>query len=88
MNSLAFLVPNGTPGFTAKTMHGKMVWRASNTGELYFTDCKVPQENLLGRRGDGFHQMLATLDGGRLSIAAMGLGGAQGAFELALKYAE
>lgn len=80
------LVPNGTPGFTAETMHGKMVWRASDTGELYFTDCKVPRENLLGRRGDGFHQMLATLDGGRLSIAAMGLGGAQGAFELALKY--
>jgi len=80
------LVPNGTPGFTTKTMHGKMVWRASNTGELYFTDCKVPQENLLGRRGDGFHQMLATLDAGRLGVAAMGLGGAQGAFELALKY--
>jgi len=80
------LVPNGTPGFTTKTMHGKMVWRASNTGELYFTDCKVPQGNLLGRRGDGFHQMLATLDAGRLGVAAMGLGGAQGAFELALKY--
>lgn len=81
------LVPNGTPGFETRTMHGKMVWRASNTGELYFKDCRVPKENLLGRRGDGFHQMLATLDGGRLSIAAMGLGGAQGAFELALKYA-
>ncbi|HSB07412.1 MAG TPA: acyl-CoA dehydrogenase family protein [Thermodesulfobacteriota bacterium] len=80
------LVPNGTPGFEAKAMHGKMVWRASNTGELYFKDCRVPKENLLGRRGDGFHQMLATLDGGRLSIGAMGLGGAQGAFELALKY--
>ncbi len=82
------LVPNGTPGFTTKTMHGKMVWRASDTGELYFTDCRVPKGNLLGRRGDGFHQMLATLDGGRLSIAAMGLGGAQGAFELALKYSK
>jgi len=82
------LVPNSTPGFTTETMHGKMVWRASDTGELHFTDCKVPKENLLGRRGDGFHQMLATLDGGRLSIAAMGLGGAQGAFELALKYAK
>jgi short-chain 2-methylacyl-CoA dehydrogenase len=81
------LVPNGTPGFETRTMHGKMVWRASNTGELYFKDCRVPRENLLGRQGDGFHQMLATLDGGRLSIAAMGLGGAQGAFELALKYA-
>lgn len=82
------LVPNGTPGFEAKAMHGKMVWRASNTGELYFKDCRVPKENLLGRRGDGFHQMLATLDGGRLSIAAMGLGGAQGAYELALKYSK
>ena len=82
------LVPNGTPGFTTKTMHGKMVWRGSNTGELYFTDCRVPKENLLGERGDGLHQMLATLDGGRLSIAAMGLGGAQGAFELALKYSK
>lgn len=80
------LVPNGTPGFVAKTMHGKMVWRASNTGELYFDNCHVREDNLLGGRGDGFHQMLATLDGGRLSIAAMGLGGAQGAFELALKY--
>ena len=81
------LVPNGTPGFTAKTMHKKMVWRASNTGELYFDDCRVPKVNLLGKEGEGFHQMLQTLDGGRLSIAAMGLGGAQGAYELAMKYA-
>lgn len=81
------LVPNGTPGFTAQPMKGKMVWRASNTGELIFEDCRVPKENLLGKRGDGFHQMLATLDGGRLSIGAMGLGGAQGAYEAALKYA-
>jgi alkylation response protein AidB-like acyl-CoA dehydrogenase len=80
------LVPNGTPGFEAKPMHGKMVWRASNTGELSFTDCHVPKENLLGKRGEGFHQMLETLDGGRLSIGAMGLGGAQGAFECAMKY--
>jgi alkylation response protein AidB-like acyl-CoA dehydrogenase len=68
-------------------MKGKMMWRASNTGELFFEDCLVPKENLLGKRGDGFHQMLATLDGGRLSIGAMGLGGAQGAFEMALHYA-
>jgi alkylation response protein AidB-like acyl-CoA dehydrogenase len=81
------LVPNGTPGFTAKTMHKKMVWRSSNTGELAFTDCRVPKENLLGKQGEGFHQMLQTLDGGRLSIAAMGLGGAQGAYELAMNYA-
>ncbi|MDH4269258.1 MAG: acyl-CoA dehydrogenase family protein [Dehalococcoidia bacterium] len=80
------IVPSGTPGFTAKEMKDKMMWRASSTGELFFDDCVVPKANLLGRRGDGFHQMLATLDGGRLSIAAMGLGGAQAAFELALQY--
>ena len=81
------LVPAGTPGFAAKEMKGKMMWRASNTGELFFDDCAVPEENLLGNRGDGLHQMLATLDRGRLSIAAMGLGGSQGAFELGLQYA-
>ena len=80
------IVPSGTPGFTAKEMKDKMMWRASNTGELFFDDCVVPKASLLGKRGDGFHQMLATLDGGRLSIAAMGLGGAQAAFELALQY--
>jgi alkylation response protein AidB-like acyl-CoA dehydrogenase len=80
------LVPNGTPGFIAEPMHGKMCWRASNTGSLTFQDCRVPEENLLGKRGEGFHQMLKTLDGGRLSIAAMGLGGAQGAFDLAMEY--
>ena len=81
------IVPQGSPGFTAREMKKKMMWRASNTGELFFEDCVVPRENLLGQRGDGFHQMLSTLDGGRLSIAAMGLGGAQGAFETALNYA-
>jgi short/branched chain acyl-CoA dehydrogenase len=81
------LVPAGVEGFKAVPMKRKMMWRASNTGQLFFEDCRVPAENLLGRRGDGFHQMLATLDGGRLSIGAMGLGGAQGAFEMALKYA-
>ncbi|MFO7711609.1 MAG: acyl-CoA dehydrogenase family protein [Dehalococcoidia bacterium] len=82
-----FIVPSGTPGFTANEMKNKMMWRSSNTGELFFDDCRVPEENLLGKRGDGFRQMLATLDGGRLSIGAMGLGGAQGAFELGLQYA-
>ncbi|MGD0625513.1 MAG: acyl-CoA dehydrogenase family protein [Thermodesulfobacteriota bacterium] len=81
------IVPQGSPGFTAREMKKKMMWRASNTGELFFEDCVVPRENLLGQRGDGFHQMLSTLDGGRLSIAAMGLGGAQGSFETALNYA-
>ncbi len=82
-----FIVPRDAPGFTAKEMKGKMMWRSSNTGELFFDDCIVPKENVLGKIGDGFHQMLATLDGGRLSIAAMGLGGSQGAFEIALEYA-
>jgi alkylation response protein AidB-like acyl-CoA dehydrogenase len=82
------IVESGTPGFTAKEMHGKLMWRASNTSELYFEDCRVPKENLLGPRGQGFHQMMKTLDGGRLSIAAMGLGGAQGCFDMAMKYSQ
>ncbi len=82
------IVESGTPGFTAKEMHHKMTWRSSNTAELYFDNAQVPEKNLLGRRGDGYRQMLATLDGGRLAIAAMGLGGAQGAYEAALAYAQ
>jgi len=83
-----FLVESGTPGYSTQAMHGKMMWRASNTSTLYFEDCRVPQENLLGERGKGFHQMLTTLDGGRLSIGAMGLGGAQGCYDMAMKYAK
>lgn len=82
------IVEQGTPGFSAREMHKKLVWRSSNTGELYFDDVKVPEENLLGQRGEGFKMMLATLDSGRLGIAAMGVGGAQGAFEAALEYAQ
>ncbi|HTX89426.1 MAG TPA: acyl-CoA dehydrogenase family protein [Bacteroidales bacterium] len=81
------LVDAGTPGFKRIPMHNKMMWRASDTAELYFDDCKVPYENLLGKRGEGSRIMLNTLDSGRLAIAAMGLGLAQGAFEQALKYA-
>ncbi len=83
-----FIVEAGTPGLKAVEMKKKMMWRASNTAELFFDNLRVPEENLLGSRGDGFHQMLKTLDGGRLSIGAMGLGGAQGAYEMALKYAK
>ncbi len=83
-----FLVEQGTPGLKAVPMHKKMMWRASNTAELYFDDVRIPKENILGEQGSGFHQMLQTLDGGRLSIGAMGLGGAQGAYEMALKYAK
>jgi short-chain 2-methylacyl-CoA dehydrogenase len=81
-----FLVPNGTPGFVAKEMHHKLMWRASNTGELYFEDVRVPDSAMLGNQGEGFKQMMMTLDGGRLSIGAMGLGCAQGSLELAVKY--
>ena len=81
------LVEKDTPGFKRVSMHGKMMWRASDTGELYFDDCRVPKENLLGKVGQGSKIMLSTLDNGRLSIAAMGLGLAQGAFEMALQYA-
>ncbi len=83
-----FLVEHGTPGFKAVAMHKKMMWRSSSTAELYFDDVRIPKDQILGQQGDGFHQMLKTLDGGRLSIAAMGLGGAQGAYEKALKYAK
>ncbi|NBW85222.1 MAG: hypothetical protein EBR50_07960, partial [Proteobacteria bacterium] len=68
-----FIVENDAKGFTQNAMHGKMMWRASNTGELHFEDVRVKDSAILGKRGDGFKQMLATLDKGRLSIAAMGL---------------
>ncbi|MBK7979546.1 MAG: acyl-CoA dehydrogenase family protein [Ignavibacteriae bacterium] len=80
------IIENGTKGFTSNEMKRKMMWRASNTSELFFDDCRVPEENLLGEIGEGSHIMLSTLDNGRLSIAAMGLGLAQGAYEMALKY--
>lgn len=82
------IVEAGTPGFKQVPMHNKMMWRASDTSELFFDDVKVPKENLLGKVGEGSRIMLHTLDGGRLSIAAMGLGLAQGAFEMALSYAQ
>ncbi len=82
------LVEAGVKGFTKRAMKNKMVWRSSNTAELYFDNVEVPEDHILGNRDEGFHQMLDTLDSGRLSIAAMGLGGAQGAFELGMKYAK
>jgi short-chain 2-methylacyl-CoA dehydrogenase len=82
------IVDRGTPGFRMVSMHGKMMWRASDTAELYFDECRVPKENLLGKVGQGSKIMLSTLDAGRLSIGAMGLGAAQGAFELAMQYAQ
>jgi alkylation response protein AidB-like acyl-CoA dehydrogenase len=83
-----FLVPADVDGLKRKEMHGKMMWRSSNTAELYFDEVRLPKDAILGKRGDGFRQMLSTLDAGRLSIGSMGLGGAQGAFELALNYSQ
>ncbi len=83
-----FLVPAGAKGVAAKVMHGKMMWRASNTGELYFDDVEVGKDAILGQLGQGFKIMMQTLDGGRLSIAAMGVGLAQGALDLAVEYAK
>ena len=81
------IVPNGTPGYEISAPLKKMGWRASDTRELTFSDCRVPLENLLGPRGNGLAQFLEILDGGRISIAAMGLGAAQGAYDLAYAYA-
>ncbi len=83
-----FLMENDTPGFTQVPMDRKMMWRASNTGKLTFNNVELPNENMLGKPGQGSHIMLSTLDGGRLSIAAMGLGCAQGAYEMALAYSK
>jgi short-chain 2-methylacyl-CoA dehydrogenase len=80
------VVPNGTPGYEISAPMRKMGWRASDTRELSFEDCRVPEGNLLGPRGAGFKQFLEILDGGRISIAAMGLGLAQGAYDLASAY--
>jgi short-chain 2-methylacyl-CoA dehydrogenase len=82
------IVEKGTDGYIAERIKGKMMWRAADTGKLFFNNCKVPEKNLLGARGKGPHIMLETLDGGRLSIAAIGLGLAQGAYELSLKYSQ
>ncbi len=81
------LVDRDTPGYTTETIQSKMMWRGADTGKVQLRDVTVPKENLLGERGQGSRIMLATLDGGRLSIAAMGLGLARGAFEMAMEYA-
>ncbi len=83
-----FILENGTPGFTLNTLKRKLMWRASNTAELFIDNCRVPADAVLGEPGDGFKQMLLTLDGGRLSIGAMGVGRAQGAYEAALRYSK
>ncbi|MFZ0090608.1 MAG: acyl-CoA dehydrogenase family protein [Solirubrobacteraceae bacterium] len=82
------IVPNGTPGYEQAEPYRKMGWNASDTRPLTFTDCRVPERNLLGRRGHGFHQFLQVLDIGRIGVAAMGVGLAQGALDQALAYAK
>jgi short-chain 2-methylacyl-CoA dehydrogenase len=82
------VVENGTPGYGISAPMKKLGWRASDTRELSFEDAAVPEENLLGRRGAGFKQFLEILDGGRISVAAMGVGLAQGAYDLALSFAK
>lgn len=81
------IVPYGTPGYEQGDTYRKVGWHASDTRPLTFTDCRVPEENLLGERGTGLKQCLAGLDSGRIGVAAMAVGLAQGAFELALAYA-
>ncbi|HEX5583638.1 acyl-CoA dehydrogenase family protein [Gaiella sp.] len=81
------VVENGTPGYEVSEPLHKLGWRASDTRALTFADCAVPQGNLLGPRGKGFAQFLEILDGGRISVAAMGVGLAQGAYDLASAYA-
>jgi len=82
------IVPNGTPGYEIEPAYRKMGWNASDTRPLAFRDCRVPEENLLGHRGQGFKQFLQVLDIGRIGVAAMGVGLAQGALDEAVKYAK
>lgn len=84
----AFVVEKGTPGFTSGKKEEKLGMRASETAELIFDNCRVPEENILGEVGDGFIQAMKVLDGGRISIAALGLGIAKGAYYAAKQYAK
>jgi alkylation response protein AidB-like acyl-CoA dehydrogenase len=84
----AFILEKGTPGFRPGKKENKLGMRASDTSEVIFTDCRIPGENLLGPEGEGFISSLKILDGGRISIAALGLGMAQGALEAATRYAK
>lgn len=84
----AFVVERGTPGLKAGKKENKLGMRASETAEVIFEDCRVPEENVLGQVGEGFQQAMKVLDGGRISIAALSLGIAKGAFEASVKYAK
>jgi short/branched chain acyl-CoA dehydrogenase len=83
----SIVVPSGTPGFVVEPPYRKMGWHASDTHGLQFSDCRVPEENLLGERGFGFKQFLATLDDGRIAIAALAVGLAQACLEESVRYA-
>src|SRR5439155_8395468 len=83
-----FLVPNGTPGYEQGEPYRKMGWNASDTRPLTFTDCRIPEDSLLGQQGEGFKQFLHVLAIGRIGVAAMGVGLAQGALDQALAYAK
>lgn len=83
-----FMVSKGAPGYTRESMKNKLLWRAADNGMVYFKDCLIPPEDQLGERGHGIKIMLKTIDSGRLSIAAMGLGLAQGAYEMATAFAK
>ncbi len=83
----AIMIPSGTRGFTVEPAYEKLGWHASDTHGLSFADCRVPEANLLGRRGDGFRQFLATLDDGRIAISALAVGLAQACLELSADYA-
>lgn len=87
-NSTAFIVERGTPGFAGGKKENKLGMRASETAEMIFDNCRIPDANRLGKVGAGFHQAMKVLDGGRVSIAALSLGIATGAYEAALKYAQ
>lgn len=84
----AFIVERGTPGFKGGKKENKLGMRASETAEMIFEECEIPAENLIGEEGEGFIQSLKVLDGGRISIASLGLGIAKGAFQAAVKYAK
>ena len=87
-NSTAFIVERGTPGFSAGKKENKLGMRASETAEMVFDNCRVPDANRIGEVGAGFKQSMKVLDGGRISIAALGLGIARGAYEAALQYSK
>ena len=84
----AVMVPQGTPGYTVEKPYRKLGWHSSDTHPLTFQDCRVPEENILGRRGGGYRQFLHTLAGGRVAIAALSVGLAQACFDAALAYAK